>query len=71
MSGEARERSGEEASLLLARLSARISQLHGIYYIKFNQFFIFIFKEPLSKSALYHAFNVCEVSRHILFNTEN
>ena len=31
-------------------------------------FFIFIFQEPLSKSALYHAFNVCEVSRHILFN---
>ena len=22
----------------------------------------------MSKSALYHAFNVCEVSRHILFN---
>ena len=31
--------------------------------------FCFISQEPLSKSALYHAFNVCEVSMHPLYTS--
>ena len=62
-----REKRGRGIFAVSALVSKNIASYTGYITLSLTSFF-FIFKEPLSKSALYHAFNVCEVSRHIFLN---